>query len=210
METQSIARRIGILGGTFDPVHIGHLIIAQDALERFELSEVVFIPAAFPPHKRHLQQVDVQHRYNMLKLATEVDLRFSVSDLEVQRGGVSYTIDTIRHLRFERPDVQWVLIVGSDTLVDLRSWYKIDDLLELCDFASFMRPGEHDFAEIEKKLQWMPIQRRETLLSNLVEAHLVEISSTEIRMRVAEGLGIRYLVPPEVEMYICEHGLYRG
>ena len=206
---QSTARRVGIIGGSFDPVHTGHLIIAQDALERLELGEVVFIPAAIPPHKQHLQQVDAAHRVNMLKLAVETDLRFSVSDIEVRRGGVSYTIDTIRELQADRPECEYVLIVGSDTLVDLHNWYKIDELLNLCEVATFLRPGETSLKDIGQKIQ-VAETFKEKLLNNVIEAHLIEISSTEIRMRVAEGLGIRYLVPPEVEMYIFEHGLYRG
>ncbi len=209
MDDRSKPKRIGIMGGSFDPLHMGHLIIAQDALERLELDEIVFIPAAIPPHKQHLQQVDAEHRLNMLRLATETDLRFSVSDAEILRGGVSYTIDTVQALSDERPDVGWVLVVGSDTLVELHTWYRIDELLELCEVASFLRPGESDIATISRKVQ-LPHEHRQKLLANLIEAHLVEISSTEIRMRVAEGLGIRYLVPPEVEMYIYEHGLYRG
>lgn len=204
-----MAKRIGIIGGSFDPVHMGHLIIAQDALERLELSEVVFIPAAVPPHKQHLQQAESDHRLNMLKLSLEADLRFSVSDIEIARGGVSYSIDTVQSLKAERPGVEWVMIIGADTLVDLHTWYKIDELLDLCDVASFLRPGEGSVADISDKIQ-LSKPCKEKLLNNLIEAHLIEISSTEIRMRVAEGLGIRYLVPPEVEMYIYEHGLYRG
>jgi nicotinate-nucleotide adenylyltransferase len=203
------AKRIGIIGGSFDPVHVGHLIVAQDAVERFELNEIVFVPAAIPPHKQHLRQIGADHRLNMLRLATETDLRFSVSDMEAVRGGVSYTYDTVRALRDGRPDVEWVLVVGSDTLVDLHTWYRIDELLELCEVASFLRPGESCVDEIKEKIG-LAEPHRTRLLGNLVEAHLIEISSTEIRMRIAEGLGIRYLVPPEVEMYIHEHGLYRG
>ena len=209
MESASSVKRIGIIGGSYDPIHMAHLVIAQDAAERLELSEVVFIPAAVPPHKQHLKQVDPEHRLNMIRLAVEADIRFSVSDLEIQRGGISYTLDTVRALRAERPDAEWVLIVGSDTLVDLHNWYRIDELLDLCEVASFLRPGEHDLEEIIEKVQVAERHRRR-LLENIIGAHLVEISSTEIRMRIAEGLSIRYLVPPEVEMYIFEHGLYRG
>ncbi|WP_372806818.1 nicotinate-nucleotide adenylyltransferase [Pontiella sp.] len=209
MDMQASAKRIGIMGGSFDPVHVGHLIIAQDAAERLELSEVIFIPAAIPPHKQHVQQVDAEHRLNMLRLAVETDIRFSVSDTEFQRGGVSYTIDTIRSMREEHPGAGLVLIVGSDTLVDLHNWYKIDELLNLCEVATFLRPGERCLDAIAEKVN-VPEEHRKRLLKNVIEAHLVEISSTEIRMRIAEGLGIRYLVPPEVEMYIYEHGLYRG
>jgi len=208
-EALSGAARIGLIGGSFDPVHLGHLIIAQDALERLELDEVVFIPAAIPPHKQHLRQADPQHRLNMLRLALEGDLRFSVSDAEILRSGVSYTIDTVRMFRTDRPHAELVLIIGSDTLVDLHTWYKIDELLHLCDVASFLRPGGHEVSEIRQRIG-LSDAFRDRLLGNLVEAHLIDISSSEIRMRVAEGLGIRYLVPPEVEMYIYEHGLYRG
>lgn len=209
MESPLTAKRIGVFGGSFDPVHMGHLVVAQDAAERLELSEVVFIPAAIPPHKQHLQQVDAKHRLNMLNLAVESDIRFSVSDIELQRGGVSYSIDTVTQLQALRPDAQLFLIVGSDTLVDLHNWYKIDELLGLCEVATFLRPGESDLREIAQKVV-LGGRHKERLLGNLVDAHLVGISSSEIRMRIAEGLGIRYLVPPEVEMYIFEHGLYQG
>ncbi len=201
--------RIGIIGGSFDPIHLGHLVIAQDALERLELDEIVFIPAAISPHKQHLKCVEAEHRLRMVELAIEGDYRFSVSDIELIRGGVSYTIDTVRALQASRPDVEWVLIVGSDTLVDLHNWHRIDELLDLCSIASFLRPGESSLDRIAEKIE-LPEHRKAQLLNHVIEAHLVEISSTEIRMRVAEGLGIRYLVPPEVEMYIFEHGLYRG
>jgi len=205
----SSTKRIGIMGGSFDPVHIGHLILAQDAIERLELSGVVFIPAAVPPHKQHLQRVNAEHRINMLRLATEGDLRLSVSDIELRRGGVSYTIDTVRALQEEQPEVEWVLTVGSDTLVDLHNWYRIDELLGLCEVATFLRPGQSCLEEIAEKVLVADVHKSK-LLSNVVEAHLIALSSTEIRMRIAEGLGIRYLVPPEVEMYIYEHGLYQA
>lgn len=196
------------MGGSYDPVHIGHLIIAQDAVERLELDEIIFIPAAIPPHKQHLRKADAEHRLNMLRIAVENDLRFSVSDLELQRGGVSYTFDTIRNFKAETPDVEFFLIVGSDTLVDLHNWHNIDGVLDLCEVASFIRPEECDLDQIKQKVR-VAARHRERLLNNLFESHLIGVSSTEIRMRVAEGLGIGYLVPPEVKMYIYEHGLYQ-
>ncbi|MBN2786551.1 MAG: nicotinate-nucleotide adenylyltransferase [Pontiellaceae bacterium] len=202
-------RRVGIFGGSFDPVHIGHLVVAQDALERLELQEVVFIPAAVPPHKQHLQRESSDHRLNMLRVATEGDIHFSVSDMEIHRGGVSYTYDTVYDMKCLCPDSELVLIVGSDTLVDLHTWHRVDELLELCRVATLLRPDELCIDDIRKKILLAP-HYTERLVEDLIEAHLVDISSTEIRMRVAEGLGIRYLVPSEVEMYIYEHGLYRG
>jgi len=204
-----MSKRIGMIGGSFDPLHFGHLVIAQDALEHLGLSEVVFIPAANPPHKLHLRQADARHRLEMARLAMKSDRRFSVSDLEIRRGGVSYTVDTVRDLKKVRPDAEWVLIVGSDTLVDLHNWYKIDELLDLCEVATLLRPGEADQEKIARKVL-VAERHRQRLLDNIVATHLVGISSTEIRQRVAEGRSIRYLVPPEVEKYIFEHSLYRG
>jgi len=209
MQSYPAAQRIGVLGGSFDPIHTGHLIMAQDAAERLELSEVIFVPASIPPHKQHLQQADSEHRLNMLELAVETDLRFSVSDIELERGGVSYTVDTIRALREVYRNAELFLIVGSDTLADFHTWYNTEELFQLCEVATFLRPGEESVDVIFDKIQQPPATRAR-LMKNIIEAHRIEISSTEIRMRVAEGLGIRYLVPSEVEMYIFEHGLYQG
>nr|MDA3832359.1 nicotinate-nucleotide adenylyltransferase [Spirochaetales bacterium] len=156
--------RVGIIGGSFDPIHLGHLVIAQDAVERLELDEVVFIPAAIPPHKQHLERVGAEHRLRMVELAIEGDLRFSVSDMELVRGGVSYTIDTVQMLQESRPDVDWVLIVGSDTLVDLHNWHRIDDLLDLCTIASFLRPGESSLDRIAEKIE-LPEHRKQQVLA---------------------------------------------
>ena len=204
-----MSKRIGMIGGSFDPLHCGHLVIAQDALENLGLSEVVFVPAAIPPHKRHLRQADARHRLEMARLAVEPDGRFSVSDLEIRRGGVSYTVDTVRALKQSRPDADWVLVVGSDTLVDLHNWYKIDELLDLCEVATFLRPGESEMEGMAGKVQ-VAERHKKSLLGNIAATHLIGISSTEIRRRVAEGRSIRYLVPPEVERYILKHALYGG
>lgn len=209
MESYPAAKRIGVIGGSFDPVHVGHLIIAQDAIERLNLSEVIFIPASIPPHKQHVQQMDSEHRMNMLRLATEGDRRFFVSDIEVQRGGISYTVDTIHELATLHPDSELVLIVGSDTLVDLHNWHQPDDLFSLCEVATFLRPGEDSFGQIAEKVQF-PADQKKKLLDSVIEAHRIEVSSTEIRRRIMSGQGIRYLVPPEVEVYIFEHDLYGG
>ena len=209
MEMHSQAKRIGIMGGSFNPVHNGHLIIAQDAIEHLELSGLLFMPAAVPPHKQHLMQVEPRHRLAMLGLCVESDIRFSVSDMEVQRGGISYTFDTVLGLVEANPDSSFVLVVGSDTLLDMHNWYRVGDILELCDVATFMRPGDLGPDALMEQVK-LPGKYLERLRRNVFSSHVVDISSSDIRMRVAEGLGIRYLVPPEVEMYICEHGLYRA
>ncbi len=209
MESLPAEKRIGIMGGSFDPVHMGHLIIAQDAVEGLNLSEVVFVPAAIPPHKQQLQRADAEHRLDMLRLAVESNPRFSVSDIEVERGGVSYTVDTLKALRDLYPDAALLLIVGSDTLVELHMWHDTEKILELCDVATFLRPGVDAVEVIAEKIQ-LPPEQKKRVLRNLVDAHRIEVSSSEIRMRLAEGLGIRYLVPPEVERYIYKQGLYQG
>ncbi len=209
MASNPTARRIGIVGGSFDPIHTGHLIIAQDAVELLDLSEVIFIPAATPPHKQHVQRVPAEHRLNMLNLAVEGDEHFTVSDLEIQRSGVSYTIDTVRQLRKTYGTDILFLIIGSDTLVDLHNWYKIEELLSFCEVASFLRPGEDSMESIVEKMQ-IGEPHREKLLQNVIKSRRIEISSTEIRMRLEEGMSIRYLVPPAVETYIHEQGLYQG
>jgi nicotinate-nucleotide adenylyltransferase len=209
MESHPPRKRVGIIGGSFDPVHMGHMVIAQDALELLDLSSVVFIPAAIPPHKQHMLQMDSEHRLNMLRLAVEADTRFCVSDIEVQRGGVSYTVDTIHALEREYGNAELFLIVGSDTLVDLHNWHRINEILDLCGVATFLRPGEDELDGIEQKIM-LPADAKKRLLDHVFEAHRIGISSTEIRMRLAQGRCIRYLVPPEVEKYIYEHGLYQG
>lgn len=203
-----LKKRIGVMGGSFDPLHSGHIIIAQDAIEHLDLAEVVFIPAAVPPHKQNREQVGGEQRFKMVEEALAKVPNCRVSDIEIKRGGVSYTIDTVQALLTEWPDAELVLIIGSDTVVDLHTWYRIDDLLELCEVATFLRPGEEQIQSIRKKIN-LSKRQTEQLMNNVFHAHLIEISSTEIRMRVRSGKSIRSMVPPEVEEYIYEKGLYR-
>ncbi len=198
--------QIGVFGGSFDPVHTGHLAIAQDAVEQLELDRLIFVPAAVPPHKQGHTLAEGRHRFEMLQLATEANLSFEVSDMELQRGGVSYTFDTMTQIQFEHPGAALFFIVGLDSLTILHSWRNIEQLLELCTVVPFARGGENP-ARIAEQIQLAePWKTR--LLKRLIRIHEIEISASEIRIRLAEGLSIRYLVPPEVEMYIAEHGLY--
>ena len=209
MASQFAAKRIGIMGGSFDPVHRAHLIIAEDAVKNLGLSEVVFIPAFIPPHKQHLQKAEAHHRVNMLQLALDKLPDFSVSELEIKRGGVSYSLDTLNELHGLKADAELVMIIGSDTLVDLHNWYKIDELLDLCEVATFMRPGENSIEKIKNKVK-LAERFKEKLISNVFKSRLVDISSTEIRNRVAAGVSIHDLVPSAVETYIVKHRLYQG
>lgn len=199
--------RVGILGGTFNPIHIGHLVLAQDALERFELTTVLFIPCAAPPHKTNAQVVSGQHRMAMIEAAIEWNPSFEACALELERKGVSYAIDTVTELRSLHPGADLFFLIGLDMLVDLHKWRRIAELLPLCRFISFGRPG-YECPPRAADLQLDPAWA-ERLLQDVVPGRHLDISSTDIRYRVAEGLSIKYLVPAEVEMYISEHGLYR-
>jgi nicotinate-nucleotide adenylyltransferase len=198
--------RIGVFGGSFDPVHMGHLTIAQDAVEQLELNRLIFVPAAVPPHKQDKTLVEGRHRFEMLQLATEANLSFEVSDMELQRGGISYTFDTIKQIQFEHPGAELFFIIGLDSLAELHLWRNIEPLLELCTVVPFARGGE-DPARVAEQIQLSNAWKTK-LLERLIRIHEIEISASDIRMRQAEGLSIRYLVPPEVEMYIAEHHLY--
>lgn len=200
---------IGVFGGTFNPVHMGHLILAQDALERLELSQVLFIPSHISPHKSPSAVLPARHRTAMLDLAVQDDIRFSVCDVELQRGGVSYSVDTLREIRSLYPGAAIHFIIGSDSLLELHLWKDVYELLSLCTVVAMVRPGSDRSALRPERLNLDP-PWPERLLANVMAAHAVEISSSDIRRRVAEGLSIRYLVPPSVEMYIQEHRLYRS
>lgn len=182
--------------------------MAQDAIEHFELSKVVFLPCARPPHKSQVELTPAPHRLAMLEGAIEGDLQFEVSDMELQRGGVSYTIDSMRRLVDEHPECDLHFIIGADSLVELHLWKDILALLQLCRMVTIARPGL-DLSALGASDLKLPPPWPERLLADIRVGHLVNISSTDIRYRVAEGMSIRYLVSPAVDMYISEHSLYR-
>lgn len=187
---------------------MGHLIMAQDAIEHFELSKVMFLPCAQPPHKSQIELTPAYHRLAMLEGAIEGDLQFEVSDMELRRGGISYTIDSMRVLTAEHPDFELCFIIGADSLVELHLWKDILHLLPLCRIVTIARPGI-DLAVLGALELNLPPPWPERLLADVRVGHLVNISSTDVRYRVAEGMSIRYLVSPAVDMYISEHSLYR-
>ena len=201
--------KIGILGGTFNPIHLGHLILAQTAMETYALTKVLFIPCAEPPHKSSTGLLSAGHRLSMVEAAIEDSLFFEASDIEIQRGGRSYAVDTVTALHDLYPDAGLFFIIGTDTLKELHLWKEIYTLLPLCTFVSFERPL-HDAESIQPADLHLKDPWPKRLLAQVAKGCPVEISSSDIRYRVAEGLSICYLVPKPVEIYIAEHGLYGG
>ena len=189
---------LAILGGTFDPVHLGHLFLAQDAIETLRLERVVFVPAARNPLKLNRPEATDAQRLEMLQLALCSDCRFLLDDLEIRAGGSSYSIDTVEMLHSRYPEVKLYWLIGSDELQQLPKWRRIDELLKLVDFVSFPRPG---------------YPRQVPSLNNLriheIQGHVFDVSASEIRGRVKQGLQVSLFLPPKVCHYIEFHGLYR-
>ncbi len=196
--------RIGILGGTFDPPHIGHLVIAEGAREKLALARVYFIPARQPPHKLDEIVSPLEDRVAMLRLALDENPFFSMSLIEAQRPGPSYTVDTLRELRHELPPAtELFFIMGMDSLANLPTWHRPCELIELAQLAVLGRPGyTADLDALEKEIPGL--KSRVVFIS----ASELEISSTELQARVRVGQSIRYLVPDGVAEYIEVHHLY--
>jgi len=199
--------RIGISGGTFDPIHHGHLIAAQEIREKLNLDKILFIPVGDPPHKTDIEVTDSIHRLNMVKKAIEDNSYFEVSSIEVDRPGYTYTIDTLMELKEKYPEnCKFYFIIGADTLPQLVTWKEYRKVFTLCQFVAVMRPGFNN-EEIYNEAR-----RLESCFSakiDIIDAPLIEISSTDIRKRVRESKSIKYLVPESVEEYIYSNGLYR-
>ena len=202
----SKTKRIGVMGGTFDPVHNGHLVLAETVREQFGLDQVLFVPAADPPHKLHREITPAGHRLAMVRLAVETNPHFQVSTVEIDRGGTSYTIDTIRELRnhSEEP-VHFYFITGADAIMEILSWKEVETLCSLCFFVAATRSGT-DGAKLTAFLESLPTSVRECI--HLTRMPSLEISSTDIRQKVSEGRSIRYLLPETVRLYIGNEGLY--
>ena len=197
--------RVGIFGGTFDPIHIGHLFAAEEARTRLGLERVIFVPASLPPHKLHLNVTSTEHRLNMVQLAIADNPYFVLSRVDVDRFGPSYTVDTIELLRDEYgPETELYFIMGSDSLAEILTWHKPDRLIRLCRIVALTRPGGRTDLEELNRLLPGAIARVQ-----LLEMPLLEISSTDLQRRVRMGMSTRYLVPSAVEEYIRQHGLYR-
>jgi len=195
--------RVGILGGTFNPPHVGHLVCAQEAMVQLDLEKVLFVPAARPPHRDIEADPGVDARVELCEAAISGDDRFELSRAEVEREGVSYTVDTLREFRKETPDDELFLLLGGDQAASLMSWHEPEQVLELATVAAVERVGFSRNA-ISIKLGRLPGGRGILYL----DMPVMQVSSSLVRRRVAEGKPIRYLVPDPVVDYIYEHGLY--
>jgi nicotinate-nucleotide adenylyltransferase len=191
-----VTRRVGVFGGTFDPPHLGHLLIAEWAREELALDRVVFMPAGSPPHKRRHDLSGADARIAMTRLATSGHPRFRVSTLETRRRGLSFTVDTLRELKRSTRGAELVLILGADSLDDFRNWHEPREIMRLATLAVAARPAAR------------PLRVRRGVIA--LHNPPVALSSSAIRARVRSGRSVRYLVPDKVARYIARHRLYTG
>ena len=200
--------KIGLFGGTFDPVHIGHLVLAENVRELFSLDKVVLIPNASPPHKNLKRVTPARLRMKMLRSAVQGNPHFEVSSVELDRAKPSYTLETIKEFRKRYSKNALYFIVGSDSIFEMHSWYKVDELVKLCRFVFVFRPGFliRDQSAQDLKLSTGTFR---ILTQNAVQMNPVGLSSSEIRKRVSQGRSVRYLLPEKVNRFILRHELYQ-
>lgn len=190
-------RRVGVMGGTFDPIHNGHLVAASEVQQSFDLDEVIFVPTGQPWMKEGVSPAE--HRYLMTVIATASNPRFTTSRVDIDRGGITYTIDTLRDLRQQHPDADLFFITGADAVAQIVEWKDVEELWELAHFVAVSRPGH------ALSIRGLPEQGVSSL-----EVPALAISSTDCRRRVDRGFPVWYLVPDGVVQYISKHHLYRS
>lgn len=211
-------KQLGIFGGSFNPVHLGHLRVAEEVCEELNLDRVMFIPTFIPPHKDPSRLVSFEHRCQMLHLALDGHPKFSVSDIEASLGGLSYTVRTLTHLRSQYPSCDFYLLVGSDAFLEIDSWWHYHELFQLASVTVMTRPGtSHKDLEkfivdrIDPRYRWMPGGRFDHPAwrpVRLVSVTLLDVSASKIRKLVAMNRSVRFLVPEVVREYIIYHRLY--
>ncbi len=200
-------RIIGLMGGTFDPVHYGHLVAAEEACYQFGMEKVIFIPASKPPHKTGRDISTSEQRLEMTKRAISSNSHFTISDMEIKREGLSYTIDTVRAMKEIYVGWEIYFITGADAVLEILTWKNVEELLQECFFVAATRPG-FNLETIDCKLGYLS----KDLLAKIktVEVPALAISSTDIRQRVREGRPIKYLLPEAVEKFIYQNKLYHN
>jgi nicotinate-nucleotide adenylyltransferase len=201
--------RIGVFGGTFDPVHLGHLILAEQCREQGRLDQVLFVPAARPPHKHENDITPFAQRVEMLSLAVSGQPAFAIDELEKERPGPSYTVETLLQIQRRHPEAALFLMIGADSLRDLPLWHRPADIVALATFLVVARPGTNLTAAWEQLLAKVGLAVDVPRTLQTVEVPLIDIASRNLRQRVRDGRSIRYLVPRAVEAYIEDKNLYR-
>ncbi len=201
--------RLGVFGGTFDPVHLGHLILAEQCREHGRLDQVLFIPAARPPHKGENELTSFEKRVAMLALGISGNPAFRIDELEKDRPGPSFTVDTLAQLQQRHPGAELLLIIGSDTLRDLPTWHEPRRVLELAGLLVVPRPG-WPIPSIEEARRSLGVESAFPLRYQACDMPLIEIASRDLRKRMREGKSVRYMIPRAVEAYIADKGLYRS
>lgn len=195
------AETLGIMGGTFDPIHYGHLFAAEEARGAAGLDHVVFVPSGTPPHKRYAGMAGAEARCDMVRLAVSANPYFAVSRIETDRGGRSYTLDTLREIRVLYPASRIYFITGDDAVLDMLNWHEPYEIARMATLLTVGRPGY-----ARDKIFELPQEIRESI--RMIDSPQLDISSTDIRRRVGAGRSIRYMVPEDVRRYIDDNGLY--
>ncbi|MEG0845849.1 MAG: nicotinate-nucleotide adenylyltransferase [Niameybacter sp.] len=199
--------KIAIMGGTFDPIHMGHLVTAEAVRHEFDIDEVLFVPTGNPPHKASMGITSAEHRYLMTVLATAANAHFNVSRIEIDREGTTYTVDTLKELsRMYGPDTKLYFITGADAVHEILNWKNSEELLQLCTFVAVTRPG-YQKQQLLDHVENLRAQYHSSI--KFLEVPALAISSSDIRKRVKDDSPIKYLVTSAVENYICKHNLYR-
>jgi nicotinate-nucleotide adenylyltransferase len=200
---------IALYGGSFNPIHHGHLIVARSVAERLGVRRLVLVPSASPPHKHGEDLASAQHRVAMARLAVAGDPELEVSDVEVKREGLSYSILTVEDFRrMVGPDVPLTWVIGADTLPELHTWHRIREMATMCRIVTAVRPG-YEHPDLWRLSRVLPAEYIRELTEAVLRTPRIDISATEIRQRVREGKSIRYLVPERVREYIEAQGLYQ-
>lgn len=204
-ETINSRVKIGIMGGTFDPIHYAHLATAEFIRDKYKLDKIIFIPSGNPPHKQHYV-VDKYDRYNMVILATMNNDDFIVSDLETKKNGKTYTIDTLKYLRKKYKNAEIYFITGADAICDIETWKDVRENFKMANFIAATRPGI-SLLKAQEKIEYLTKKYEAKIISVYVPS--LDISSTYIREQIKENKSIRYLVPEDVQNYIYNNKLYK-
>lgn len=198
--------RVGILGGTFNPIHLGHLLTGECAYEQFELDEVVFMPSKTPPHKSIEENVSAKNRADMVKLAIEDNPHFTFSGMELERSGVTYTVDTLRLLNEMHPDREYYFIIGGDSLFSFHKWRETGEILKRVTVLAASRYGVPE-ENVQSQIDFLKKEFGGRI--EKIAMPTIDISSSGIRQKIKEGGDIRYYVPEDVRLYIQKNGLYK-